>query len=87
MKKLVFAIAIVVLGVQSGTGPAPAQSAYPWCPQGRLGWGEAGAPSCGFSSYDQCVAASGGACTQNPFYTGPSGAASGSAVRRGRTAR
>jgi hypothetical protein len=69
--------AVVSAGVWSavaGENPAAAASAFQWCPVGRLGWGEAGTPSCGFSSYDQCVAATGGVCTQNPFYTGPASA-------------
>jgi hypothetical protein len=64
--------------------PVAAGSVYQWCPVGRLGWGEAGAPSCGFSSYEQCTAVSAGACTQNPFYTGPSSADSRDARQRRR---
>ena len=62
---------------------ATAASVFQWCPQGRLGWGEAGVPSCGFSSYDQCVAATAGGCIQNPLYNGPSNVSpDGSSHRR-----
>ena len=69
---LAAAIAAVVLTGQFETSPAEAASAFPWCARSRIS--EVGAPSCGFSSYAQCVAVQGGAggCTENPFYTGPS---------------
>jgi hypothetical protein len=63
--------AIVALVIFGDVRPASAAIVYPWCAGGRIS--EVGAPSCGFSSHTQCMAASGGAgiCTENPFYTGP----------------
>ena len=80
---LLIAALIAAIDLIAMPRAAVAASVFQWCPQGRLGWGEAGAPSCGFSSYDQCVAATGGVCRENPFYTSPSPAAN-HAARRGR---
>lgn len=84
MRYAIFAaiLGMAAWGAADLSSPASAASAFQWCPVGRLGWGEAGAPSCGFSSYDQCVAASGGVCTQNPFYTGSTLAAPEARQRR-----
>ena len=83
MRHLLILIAtIIALGTMAFPQSADAASVYQWCPVGRLGWGETGAPSCGFSSYEQCVAVSGGVCTQNPFYTGPSSPQPGQGQRR-----
>ena len=67
--------AIVIVSLLVVVADAPCANAaivYPWCAQGRFS--EVGAPSCGFSSYAQCVASFGGGvgtCRENPFYTGP----------------
>jgi len=46
---------------------------YPWC--GGGGMSETGAPSCGFSSFEQCRAVS-TRCTQNPLHQAPAPAKS-----------
>jgi hypothetical protein len=43
---------------------------YPWCASGT-GISETGAPSCGFSTLEQCRAVS-IRCTQNPLHQGAS---------------
>jgi hypothetical protein len=66
--------------------PAFAASAFPWCSPVRVN--ESGTISCGFSSYEQCMAAATvGVCTQNPFYTGPASSQPQTAVRHRRPAR
>ena len=52
--------------------PAAAEVIYPWCAHyiGRGG----GGPSCGFVSFQQCMATAsgmGGNCQMNPFYNPP----------------
>jgi hypothetical protein len=55
---------MLVALLMSGAGEALAWS-YPWCSGG--GMSETGAPSCGFSSFEQCRAVS-TRCTQNPLH-------------------
>jgi len=69
-----FGIACVVtlMTLAGGTKPSAAAVIYPWCAHygGRLG----GAPSCGSTTYAQCMATvSGtqGTCELNPWYEAP----------------
>src|ERR1051325_7382570 len=69
---LVGAIVGASLGVILGATPAQAVE-YPWCANFHEGAGS----NCGFTSYEQClqtVRGSGGFCSENTFYTGPTGA-------------
>ncbi|MFZ2068331.1 MAG: DUF3551 domain-containing protein [Xanthobacteraceae bacterium] len=61
----------ILLGVAALTGGSANAQNYPWCAQygGRMGGGE----NCGFSTYQQCMAAlsgNGGFCNRNTQYTG-----------------
>jgi hypothetical protein len=72
MRKLLFtALAIgLACAAQAGLSPAKAEIVYPWCAH-YLGNGLGGAPSCGFTSYRQCMAAASGMgmnCQRNPAY-------------------
>jgi hypothetical protein len=78
---------IAAIGLIATPREATAASVFQWCPLGRLGWGETGVPSCGFSSYDQCVAVTGGVCIQNPLYSGPSNASPDDSSHRRRPVR
>ena len=75
MQKLVygFGAACIALLAQFGTAqPSKAEIIYPWC--AHYGRGMGGAPSCGFVSFQQCMATlsgMGGFCEMNPFYTPP----------------
>jgi len=60
-------LAMMVATLLIPTGPANAQN-YPWCAQR----GDGG-PTCGFVSYEQCMAASRW-CNPNPMYQPPTGA-------------
>ena len=77
MRRILAVIAIAaVCGFVTSVEPSVSEAAivYPWCARARIS--EVGAPSCGFSSYEQCMAAQasfGGACSENPFYQGPAG--------------
>lgn len=75
MRKAMLAVAALVAAVALDAVPNTAQAypVYPWC--ANYG-GRSGASNCGFSTYQQCMAAvsgTGGMCTQNTFY----GAAAG----------
>ncbi len=72
----------IVLGMAALTGGSASAQNYPWCAQygGKMGGGE----NCGFSTYQQCMAAlsgNGGFCNRNTQYTGGNGG-SGSVYRR-----
>lgn len=82
MRHLLVAVGILCGAALSGTS-AHAQN-YPWCAQygGKMGGGE----NCGFSTYDQCMAAlsgNGGFCNRNTQYTG-GGSGSGPSYRKHR---
>jgi hypothetical protein len=79
---------VSLLGVVAATTSANSAIVYPWCAQGRIS--EVGAPSCGFSSFAQCIASfsgGGGTCRENPFYTGPTQPQPTTAGRRGNSVR
>ncbi len=70
--RVAFAAGVIALGFAVDAKPAAAYIVYPWCAHylGRMG----GAPSCGFVTWEQCMATvSGmqGTCAMNPFYEGP----------------
>jgi hypothetical protein len=71
MRALLFAAALAAAGAVAGV--AHAQN-YPWCAVygGRGGGGQ----NCGFSTFDQCMAAlsgNGGFCNRNTQYVPPAG--------------
>ena len=72
LKAAIFIIAIVLISA-SGTRPSAAMVIYPWCANyGGGGKGGYGASSCGFVSFQQCLATlwgNGGTCTANPWYS------------------
>jgi hypothetical protein len=76
MRKLMVAIGmagVTALSLASSVQPSAAAVIYPWCAH-YLGRGMGGAPSCGFVTYDQCMATvSGlqGTCEMNPWYEPP----------------
>ena len=59
-------LAIIIFGLLTGVQPGKAEITYPWCAQyAREG------RNCGFSTYDQCLAAvsgNGGYCIENSMY-------------------
>jgi hypothetical protein len=71
--KMIFASAMtaaaVIVGAQFATTTPASAREYPWCAHY---FGEAGgAPSCGFTSYQQCraaIAPNDGTCQRNPAY-------------------
>jgi len=75
MRKLIHAVGalgVALLAQAGGVQPAAAEVIYPWCAHyiGRGG----GGPSCGFVSFQQCMATAsgmGGNCQMNPFYNPP----------------
>jgi len=78
MPKTIFAIlATVVANALIHAGPAHAQN-YPWCAQRADG-----SSTCGFVSYEQCMAA-GRWCNENPLYQPPAGEARSRRLLRGR---
>ena len=81
MRILLF-ILVVLTAAVCIEKPAVAQN-YPWCAQygGKMGGGE----NCGFSTYQQCMAAlsgNGGFCNRNTQYVG--GGGNGPSYRRHR---
>jgi hypothetical protein len=78
MRKIIWstAAAAIVASMAPFTAsvqPTEAAIVYPWCAHygGRNG---GGAPSCGSSTYAQCMATVSGQmgyCDRNPFYQGP----------------
>jgi Protein of unknown function (DUF3551) len=66
--RIVLAALGVTMALAAGTQPAGAERYYPWC------YNEAsldGAPNCGFSTLDQCMAnrhGNAGFCQRNPWY-------------------
>jgi hypothetical protein len=75
--KLIFGAAIAAIGVLAAIvcfeKPAAAQN-YSWCAYYDLG--SSGATNCGFSTFQQCLAAVsgvGGSCGANPQYQGSPG--------------
>jgi hypothetical protein len=81
MKLFVFALGVfaAIICIEK---PAEAQS-YPWCVYYNRGAG--GATNCGFSTFQQCLAARAGnsdSCGPNPQYQGVSGLAPSRRVRR-----
>jgi hypothetical protein len=79
MRRLIYGMGVLCIAslVQAGgAGTALAQASapltYPWCAHygGRMG----GAPNCGFTTREQCmatIAGMGGSCQMNPAYTPP----------------
>lgn len=70
MRKAMFALAAIAAAFALDAVPntAEAYPVYPWC--ANYG-GRSGATNCGFSTFQQCMAAvsgTGGMCTQNTFY-------------------
>jgi hypothetical protein len=68
---LVGALAIVML--TPAVRPAAAAIVYPWCAY-YAGADSGNAPSCGSSTYEQCMATVSGQmgyCARNPFYVAP----------------
>jgi hypothetical protein len=77
MRALVWAAcALLIAALMPGgnAGPARAEIVYPWCGNFSGGEGGVGAPNCGFTSFEQCMAAvSGnqGTCSVNPLWVPP----------------
>jgi Protein of unknown function (DUF3551) len=70
MRVLLFLLAIFIVTAGTAT-PAPAQN-YPWCAQ----YSGLGGTSCGFTSFQQCMATlagMGGFCNANTQYVPPGG--------------
>jgi len=63
---------VVIVLTLAGAQQAAAMVIYPWCANyGGSGRGGYGASSCGFVSFNQCLATlwgNGGTCTANPWY-------------------
>ena len=73
MKNLLISLGIL-LGMASLMGGSAHAQNYPWCAQ--YGGREGGGQNCGFSTYQQCMAAlsgNGGFCNRNTQYTGGGG--------------
>jgi hypothetical protein len=76
MRKAIYALGAASLGLLAAAGSAPPAEAliiYPWCAHYN-GRGGGGAPSCGFVTFQQCMATvSGtqGTCEVNPWWNGP----------------
>jgi hypothetical protein len=70
MRYLPFVLGCIGL-IAAMTTPVHAQD-YPWCV--IYGGGGGGAKNCGFTTYQQCMAATAGGsdfCIRNNWYTGP----------------
>lgn len=66
------AAAIAALSLVTSVKTSEAQVIYPWC--AHYGRTLGGAPSCGFVTFAQCMAAisgNGGFCDVNPWWQGP----------------
>ena len=62
-------LAVILIALAASVRPSAAMVIYPWC--ANYGKSMAGAPSCGFTSFKQClatIAGNGGFCTANPWY-------------------
>ncbi len=64
-------LAVSALSLMASVQPSAAEIVYPWCAHygGRTG---GGAPSCGSTTYAQCMATVSGTqgyCDRNPYYT------------------
>jgi hypothetical protein len=74
MRKLLHFAAVVGLGAAALTAdskPSEALIVYQWCAHYN---GRNSAPSCGSTTYAQCMATlsgNGGFCAENPWWTGP----------------
>ena len=66
-------IVVAVLTFAASIQPSAAMVIYPWCANyGGGGKGGYGANSCGFVSFQQCLATlwgNGGTCSPNPWYS------------------
>jgi hypothetical protein len=65
--------ATLFVGLAAFTAPAGAAAQYPWCVEYGGGRDGFAATSCGFVSFDQCMATASGMhamCVENPAYYG-----------------
>ncbi len=70
MRRIVFALATLAVGMIADITPSAAVVWYPWC--ARF-YDRSGSTSCAFTSFEQCLATVsgiGGACIQN-WYPAP----------------
>jgi hypothetical protein len=73
MRLLFFMLAIMVVAV-AGTGTRAQAQNYPWCAD----YAGFGSQNCGFTTFQQCLAAlsgNGGFCNANTQYVAPAGPA------------
>ena len=83
-RMIVLAVSALTAGFALSSAPASAAPAYPWCTRVSTSGGE-----CAFNTFEQCMATLsgiGGACVENPGYSGPAPGGPYNAVpRRHRT--
>jgi hypothetical protein len=87
MRTIACVVGAMLAVLAAGTLPASAERYYPWC------YNEAsidGAPNCGFSTWEQCMAnrhGNAGFCQRNPWYAAFGAGAPDATPRPGRRAR
>jgi Protein of unknown function (DUF3551) len=66
---------VLLAATLTAVSPSRAEYYYPWCVQYGGGWEGINATSCGFVSYEQCMATArgtGASCIENPADPRPS---------------
>ena len=70
MRMILLLLAFAMVALAADVRPATAQN-YPWCAYYGGGGAGGGGTNCGFSTWNQCMAAisgNGGYCGENPMY-------------------